>query len=431
MKVWTRASAIVVVLALAMAACGNSKSQTGSGSSGSTSGNGRPGVTDTEIKVGGVASVTNPLGGSYADAFDGAQAYFDKINSEGGVFNRKINLVARRDDNAQASRNKDQTRALVEQDNVFAVVPVSTITFAGAKYLVDNNVPAFGWNINPEWALGKNLFGEKGSNICFDCPNVWSSYLAKQLGLTNTGIMTYTAVQSQDCAKGWESSFNDIGKQNANINLAFEDKSLGFGFKPGDISGDLDQMKSKNVQLLATCVDGAGSARLGQAFKDNNMNVVQLLPNGYDKKLLSDNAATLEGDYVTVSFFPFEADQKPQALQDFLDAMKAKGKDPNENSLSGWINAMQFVQGVKDAGPDFTRQSVIDAINKETNFTAGGIRPQGINWTTTGHVGQDSEDCVVILKVQNGALVPVYGQPGKPMVCFDKNNIDLNNPTYK
>src|SRR5262245_42040946 len=142
MKVWTRASAIVVVLALAVAACGNSKSSGGSGAANSGD---RPGVTDTEIKVGGVASVTNPLGGTYADAFDGAAAYFDQVNKAGGVHNRQIKLEAQRDDNAQASRNKSETRALVESDGVFAVVPVATISFAGAKYLVDNKIPTFGW----------------------------------------------------------------------------------------------------------------------------------------------------------------------------------------------------------------------------------------------------------------------------------------------
>src|SRR5207249_1871192 len=135
--------------------------------------------------------------------------------------------------------------------------------------------------------------------------------------------------------------------------LAFEDKSLVFGFKPGDISRDLSAMRDNSVQFLATCVDGGGSARLGQAFKDNNLDIKQYLPNGYDKNLISNNAAALDGDFVVTDFFPFEADQKPKALQDFLDAMQARGKPANENSLSGWINGMQFVQGLKDAGPNF------------------------------------------------------------------------------
>ncbi len=191
-------------------------------------------------------------------------------------------------------------------------------------------------------------------------------------------------------------------------------------------------MKSKNVQFLATCIDGAGSAKLGQAFNDNNMTVVQNLPNGYDNKLITDNAAALEGDYVTVSFFPFEADQKPQALQQFIDAMNKRGKAP-ERELAVGLDQRHAVRPRTEGSRIRLQpvQKLIDAINKETNFTAGGIRPDGIDWTTTGHTGAHQTDCVSVLQVQGGKLVPKYGQPGKPMICFDLNNLDLDNPTYK
>src|SRR3954447_16538950 len=128
LKRWGATLALLMVIA----ACGNSK-ESGSGNAATGSGTGHgPGVSDTEIKVGGLASVNNPLGGSYGDAFDGAQAYFDKVNAEGGVFNRKINLAAKRDDGGQASRNVSQARALVEEDNVFAVVPLAALAFSGA-----------------------------------------------------------------------------------------------------------------------------------------------------------------------------------------------------------------------------------------------------------------------------------------------------------
>jgi len=92
---------------------------------------------------------------------------------------------------------------------------------------------------------------------------------------------------------------------------------------------------------------------------------------------------------------------------------------------------MQFVQGLQEAGPDFNRSKLIEAINKETDFTAQGIRPDGIDWTTTGHTGRTNTDCTSILQVQSGKLVPKYGQPGKPLICFDMNNVDLDHPTYK
>jgi ABC-type branched-subunit amino acid transport system substrate-binding protein len=431
-KVNRSSAALLATLLLLIAACGNSKSSGagGSAASGSSGGNQRAGISDTEIKVGGVASITNGLSGTYGDAFDGAQAYFDTVNAAGGVNGRKITMVSKRDDNGQASRNATQVRALVEQENVFAVLPVSTLSFAGADYLAKASVPTFGWNINPEWSGPPNLFGEKGSHLCFDCPNAWSSYVAKQLGFTNIGVLTYTAVQSQDCAKGWQSSVDQVGAKHAGLKIVFKDTSLQFSFTPGELAADLDQMKSNGVQLLVTCIDGGGSARVGQAFKDNGLPIVQTLPNGYDSKLIAENAAVLEGSFVTVGFFPFEADQKPSALQRFIDAMKAKGKEPNENSLSGWINADLFVKGLQAAGKDVTRQSLIDAINTMSAYTADGIRPDPVDWKIA-HTAVTRTDCVAVLKVQSGKLVPVYGQPGKPMICFDLDHVDLANPTFK
>ncbi len=54
----------------------------------------QPGVTQTEINVGGVVSKTNPLGGDYASAFDGVQAYFNMVNAskDKGIYGRKLNL---------------------------------------------------------------------------------------------------------------------------------------------------------------------------------------------------------------------------------------------------------------------------------------------------------------------------------------------------
>src|SRR5438445_8557140 len=63
-----------------------------------------PGVTSSVIKVGGLASPPNDtLNVSYPDGFDGAQAYFDLINKKGGVFGRKIQIVAKLSDQGQPS----------------------------------------------------------------------------------------------------------------------------------------------------------------------------------------------------------------------------------------------------------------------------------------------------------------------------------------
>ena len=78
-----------------------------------------PGVSKTSILIGG----TVPLSGEAA-AFGavgpGAKAYFDYVNSRGGVHGRKIEYRFY-DDAYNPAQTVQQTRRLVEQDRVFAV----------------------------------------------------------------------------------------------------------------------------------------------------------------------------------------------------------------------------------------------------------------------------------------------------------------------
>ncbi|HEY7381606.1 MAG TPA: ABC transporter substrate-binding protein [Gaiella sp.] len=78
-----------------------------------------PGVSPTEIVVGG----TVPLSGeaaSFGAVGPGAKAYFDYVNSRGGVFGRKIRYVFY-DDAYNPAQTVQLTRRLVEQDGVFAI----------------------------------------------------------------------------------------------------------------------------------------------------------------------------------------------------------------------------------------------------------------------------------------------------------------------
>ena len=75
--------AFAMALAMAGVACSNASSG-GGGGSGQTQG-----VSATEIRVGGMASLTGPLGDQYAPIFDGAQAYFDCMRPQFGANTRE------------------------------------------------------------------------------------------------------------------------------------------------------------------------------------------------------------------------------------------------------------------------------------------------------------------------------------------------------
>ena len=429
----TRGLALLVVVALFTAACGNADDDDDDAGPTTTEGADEPvgdrtGVTDDEIKVGGVASITNPLGGNYQDAFVGAKAYFDKVNAEGGVHGRTINLLPQRDDRIDPNENTKQVRELVEKEKVFAVLPIATLFFGGGQYLADQKVPTFGWNINKEWSLGPNLFGEKGSFLCFDCGGPFLPWLAKQAGATKVAVLAYNVPQSAECAEGQEKSFQQYGEE-VGVELAFVDKALGYGFAPGDLAPDIDRIRSEGVDFLTTCVDGAGSGRIARALSDAQLDVTQYLPNGYDPEFLEEYGDVLEGSFVATEFMPFEEPEPSEGLQEFLDAMEEAGKEPNENALAGWVNAHLFVTAIEEAGENFSRESVIETINAMTDYTADGIYTP-IDWTIA-HERNGPVGCNAVLQITDGELVPVFGEEGKPFVCLEAENPDFDDPEIR
>lgn len=423
-----RAVAVLMVLGLVAAGCGNSgdsaSDDTEAPDTSGPTGTGptttadltqfveldEPGVTDDEIRVSGIASATNPLGGSYADVFEGTQAYFAMINDGGGIYGRDLTFVEGHDD--QVSKNQQEAQAILAQDNVFAVLPVATLVFTGATDLADAGVPTFGWNINPEWRGPTNLFGEKGSTICFDCARPGRSWTLEQMGATTVGILAYgVSEQSQQCAEGARASFEKYGGE-----VGFYDDTLPFGVP--DLSGEVRDMKDAGVELIMTCMDQNGVVTLQREVERQGLDAVQYLSNAYDAAFVEEFGDLFEGSIVGIQFWPFEeTTDQPEGMVNYLQWMEETGGTVNELSMAGWTSADLFVEGLKGAGPEFSQQKVIDAVNRLTDWDAHGLNP-GFDWTVV-HEEEMATDCFAMLRIENGEFVMAYGEPGKPFVCMD------------
>ena len=100
-----------------------------------------PGVTDTEIKLGQTMPYSGPAS-AYGAIGKAEAAYFKMINDQGGINGRKINFISL-DDAYSPPRTVEQTRKLVEQDQVLATfqslgTPTNT---AIHKYMNAKKVP--------------------------------------------------------------------------------------------------------------------------------------------------------------------------------------------------------------------------------------------------------------------------------------------------
>jgi branched-chain amino acid transport system substrate-binding protein len=122
-----------------------------------------PGVTDTEIKIGNIAPYSGPAS-AFGILGKVQDAYFKKINSEGGINGRKINFISY-DDAYSPPKTVEQARKLVESDEVLLIFsPIGTPgNTAIQKYMNSKKVPqlfvasgASRWN-DPKafpWTMG-------------------------------------------------------------------------------------------------------------------------------------------------------------------------------------------------------------------------------------------------------------------------------------
>src|SRR3981189_62217 len=72
------------------------------------------GATDTEIKIGNIMPYSGPAS-AYGVIGKTEEAYFKKVNAEGGINGRKINFITY-DDAYSPPKALDQVRKLVESD---------------------------------------------------------------------------------------------------------------------------------------------------------------------------------------------------------------------------------------------------------------------------------------------------------------------------
>jgi ABC-type branched-subunit amino acid transport system substrate-binding protein len=80
-----------------------------------------PGVTDETVRVGAALPMTGPLASVGADLKATLEASFADVNSQGGIYNRRFELIVE-DSRGEPAQTIEATRRLIEQRGVFALV---------------------------------------------------------------------------------------------------------------------------------------------------------------------------------------------------------------------------------------------------------------------------------------------------------------------
>ncbi len=169
-------------------------------------------------------------------------------------------------------------------------------------------------------------------------------------------------------------------------------------------------IKNKQSTYARVGLDYKGTVYLRKEAATQGVNTVKVWDCSvqcYDSRLISEGGSTVEGQYVWLTFLPFEdAGSNPT-----LDAFLKYDKKPDGFGAQAWAAAELFAQSVDSIvaaqGPNaITRAALLTAVRNTHDFTAGGFIP------STDIGSKAGTKCFVMMQVQNGKFVRV--DPAKP-----------------
>jgi ABC-type branched-subunit amino acid transport system substrate-binding protein len=387
-----------------------------------------PGVSSTEIDVGSIVSITNPVGGNYGLMNDGIKAYFDLVNSRGGMYGRKLKLTSERDD--QLSNDRNQAQALASHDNVYAAFMAAQL-FTGAPVLAKAGIPTFGWNVNPEWAGPTNFYPTRAPYCFKGCTPLVHilPWAVAQVHAHRVALLGYDIPASADATEANATAMKLFGRD-VGAQLVYKDTSLQFG--QADYSVEVANMKAAHVDFLSTTLDANANVAIAKEMKRQGLigKVTLLYPDLYDPVLIQNFADLFEGAIVDVPVLAPEHSPAPPAVQEYLDYTHAHGLLVTDMTEQGWAAARQFVDALKAAGPNFTWANLLNAWNQQTWYSNGGLVPP-TNWTiqhkdpSVSVANRSPFECGNFVRVHDGKYVAIWDDGGsKPWVCFDGHQPD-------
>ncbi len=359
------------------------------------------GVTDTSILVGCSNSFSGPLvypGTQLVN--NGLEAYFGYINNQGGVHGRKI-ITQYYDDGYKPQNAVANTKRLVDQDKVFAILSSqgTGAVMATVKFLTQNKVPL----LFP--FQGVPISGQKTIFTSFTpYPNqseLVVTWLVKVKGFKRIGILY------QDDKYGY--TFRDPAKKTlAKFGLKLiAAESYKRGAK--DLSAQVAKLRNADLDaclLVATPPPGAAFIKEAhkQGWKDT-----KIISSGplTDEKYINLSGGVGEGIW-GLSLWPDPVNSNDPAVVEYREIMEKFGKDrdktPNRYSLYGYFYAKLFVEGLKRAGKNLTRESYIAALEGVKEWQ-NGIIP-AVSFSATNHSAQNSG---FMVEVQKEVFRPISG----------------------
>jgi ABC-type branched-subunit amino acid transport system substrate-binding protein len=349
-----------------------------------------PGVTSTTIKLG----ITSPLTGIAAPGYNkipGAmKAYFDYVNTKGGVNGRKITLVSK-DDQYIPTTAVAKANELILRDKVFALVgtlgTASTKALTASTQLSKRGVPSL--FVNTGWSGFADKKAYPTTFSILPSYQVEAKIMAKFIKEKYTGKKLALIYQDDDFGRDALAGFKTAGLTfDTYIPYASGSQAL-----PATGAGWISKLKTAKAEVTVLFgVSSASTAALANAYGAGFSTQWVLGSVGGDATTIaatSKNYVPLLNGAKGFSFAPAPTDTTDDYIKKFQEIYTAAygtTQTFDNNVVAGMSNAFLVVQALKAAGKNLTRKGLISAIEtKGSTFANPFLTPLG--YSAKAHTG--------------------------------------------
>ncbi|MCK1721395.1 ABC transporter substrate-binding protein [Bradyrhizobium sp. 141] len=335
------------------------------------------GASDTEIKIGNIMPYSGPAS-AYAAIGKAEEAYFSKVNAEGGINGRKIRFISY-DDAYSPPKTVEQARKLVESDGVLLIFGSLGTSTNGAirKYMNEKKVPqlfvasgASKWNDPKQypWTMGWQPSYASEARI-------YAKYIMKEKPDGKIGVL----YQNDDFGKDYLKGLKDgLGAKASMIVL-----EEAYDTSEPAIDEHVVKLKASGADVFISITTPKFAAQAIKKAAEINWHPVHIVSNVsasvggvIEPAGLEISQGILSASYLKDGADPqWNADDGMKRFYSFLAQYDPKANKLDAGVVFGYAAAQTMVKVLQMCGDDLTRENVMKQAARLKDFAPDTLLP--------------------------------------------------------
>jgi len=359
------------------------------------------GVTETEMVLGNVSTLSGPVPGLFQGAVIGSQAVVAYQNSLGGMFGRKFKLDVR-DDQLDTGQNRSHTIDLTKKAFAF-IGSFSLFDDAAVEQIKASGMPDITYSLN---SARRGL------------PNNFSVEPAPPRGAP-TGGFNYFKKKFPGAIKAVGTIYTELAKgSHEDYKKAAESVGYDYAYERAiqatetDFTADIVSMRQRGVKFVfLVAVDEKTTARIAKAMAQQSFKPEVFMVHGaaYHPGLVPLAGAAVEGMFNAQPYSMFAGEDaahipEVKLFNEWVQKVKP-GYKPDLFAAFAWSSGRLFFQALEKAGPKATRADVINALKTIDDFSANGML------APAGPASKRPPVCYIVTQVKGGKFQRVDSPP--------------------